>query len=498
MDGNPIVGQEPLNTTRKKPSQYTVTHKTISGYTYAQSEDSNGDKNKVNYKIDKGDNITINLYYQKDLYIEAVSKEKNYDGIALENSGLTDLKDSYKELLETDDSLTGISFTGSQIDAGSSAVTPSIALVSSSTGKARNYYYNIIYVAGTLTVNKQSVTVIVNGQDKEKTYDGVAESISYDDLVINDSSGLYKESDIRFTGDKTLSATDAGTYNLTLQGKFTNSNANFEVTFQVSDGRLLIKPRPVILTSATAEKGYDGMALTAQTVTASEPTADTGFVTGEGLLYDVTGSQTATGSSDNTFTYTAMNAATKLSNYDIATVYGRLTVTPTVNIQKTKTDWTALTGGKFEISKWNGNTWTSIDGISDLTITSTDGVTIPVGLNTGRYRITETAAPDGYVILDNSVYFAVTESQAENGQSSFAISLTDENGNTISSLENVKVLEGNSSYSTRIQIANETGKALPHTGGSGRMFYVLVGLALMLVTLAYRQYQKHRERSDLP
>ena len=410
MDGNPIVGQEPLNTTRKKPSQYTVTHKTISGYTYAQSEDSNGDKNKVNYKIDKGDNITINLYYQKDLYIEAVSKEKNYDGIALENSGLTDLKDSYKELLETDDSLTGISFTGSQIDAGSSAVTPSIALVSSSTRKARNYYYNIIYVAGTLT----------------------------------------------------------------------------------------IKPRPVILTSATAEKGYDGMALTAQTVTASEPTADTGFVTGEGLLYDVTGSQTATGPSDNTFTYTAMNTATKLSNYDIATVYGRLTVTPTVNIQKTKTDWTAMTGGKFEISKWNGNTWTSIDGVSDLTITSTDGVTIPVGLNTGRYRITETAAPDGYVILDNSVYFAVTESQAENGQSSFAISLTDENGNTISSLENVKVLEGNSSYSTRIQIANETGKALPHTGGSGRMFYVLVGLALMLVTLAYRQYQKHRERSDLP
>lgn len=498
MDGNPIVGQEPLNTTRKKPSQYTVTHKTISGYTYAQSKDSNGDKNKVNYKIDKGDNITINLYYQKDLYIEAVSKKKNYDGIALENSGLTDLKDSYKELLETDDSLTGISFTGSQIDAGSSAVTPSIALVSSSTGKARNYYYNIIYVAGTLTVNKQSVTVIVNGQDKEKTYDGVAESISYDDLVINDSSGLYKESDIRFTGDKTLSATDVGTYNLTLQGKFTNSNANFEVTFQVSDGRLLIKPRPVILTSATAEKGYDGMALTARTVTASEPTADKGFVTGEGLLYDVTGSQTATGSSDNTFTYTAMNTATKLSNYDIATVYGRLTVTPTVNIQKTKTDWTALTGGKFEISKWNGNTWISIDGVSDLTITSTDGVTIPVGLNTGRYRITETAAPDGYVILDNSVYFAVTESQAENGQSSFAISLTDENGNTISSLENVKVLEGNSSYSTRIQIANETGKALPHTGGSGRMFYVLVGLALMLVTLAYRQYQKHRERSDLP
>lgn len=73
-------------------------------------------------------------------------------------------------------------------------------------------------------------------------------------------------------------------------------------------------------------------------------------------------------------------------------------------------DWTALTGGKFEISKWNGNTWTSIDGVSDLTITSTDGVTIPVGLNTGRY-VSQRQRRRGYVILDNSVYFAVTKAK---------------------------------------------------------------------------------------
>lgn len=501
MDGKPIVGQDPKEYSHKSPFNYNVKNdalKTISGYTYAKSTDSKGDQNVSSYTIKTGENLTINLYYQKDLYVEAVSKEKTYDGLALTSTKdtLSDLKDSYKDLLETDDSLTGISFTGSQTNAGSSAVTPNTALITSSNGTARNYYYNIVYVAGTVTVDKQPVTVIVNGQDKEKTYDGQTSAVTYDTPMITDTSGLYKEGYISFTGDKTVSAKDASTYDLALQGKFTNTNDNFEVTFQVSDGQLVIKPCPVTLTSATAEKAYDGTALTSKTVTASEPTTDTGFVTGEGLAYDVTGSQTNTGSSDNTFTYTALTG-TNLNNYDITTTYGRLTVTPTINIQKTKTDWTALAGGKFEVSKWDGNAWTAVDGVAELSITSTGGVNIPVGLTASPYRITETAAPDGYVVLDKLVYFAVTESQAENGQISFAISLTDESGNAIASSDKAQVLEGIGSYSTRLQITNEAGKALPHTGGSGRTPYVLAGLALMTIAaLAYRRRQRHHERSD--
>ena len=93
-------------------------------------------------------------------------------------------------------------------------------------------------------------------------------------------------------------------------------------------GTLTITPRAVIMTSATDEKAYDGTPLTNDTVTATAYSAEngTGFVSGEGASYDVTGSQTLVGTSDNTFTYT-LNENTLASNYAITTLLGKLTVT---------------------------------------------------------------------------------------------------------------------------------------------------------------------------
>ena len=81
-----------------------------------------------------------------------------------------------------------------------------------------------------------------------------------------------------------------------------------------------ITKRDVTLTSASAEKEYNGEPLTNNTVTAE------GFVNGEGATYNVTGTQTEVGSSENKFTYT-LNSDTKPGNYNIATKYGTLTVT---------------------------------------------------------------------------------------------------------------------------------------------------------------------------
>lgn len=90
-----------------------------------------------------------------------------------------------------------------------------------------------------------------------------------------------------------------------------------------------ITKRPVTLTSASGEKKWDGTALTNDTVTVSAGEGNTvgGFVTGEGATYDVTGSQTNVGSSDNTFTYT-LNEGTKDTNYEITQKTGTLTVKP--------------------------------------------------------------------------------------------------------------------------------------------------------------------------
>ena len=76
------------------------------------------------------------------------------------------------------------------------------------------------------------------------------------------------------------------------------------------------------MTSATDTKEYDGDPLTNDTVTVSGD----GFVEGEGAQYDVTGSQTEVGDSENTFTYT-LNEGTKAENYSITTANGTLTVT---------------------------------------------------------------------------------------------------------------------------------------------------------------------------
>ena len=88
---------------------------------------------------------------------------------------------------------------------------------------------------------------------------------------------------------------------------------------------LEIRPRPVTLTSKSATKVYDSTPLTAHEVTVGGD----GFVDGEGAVYSFTGSQTAVGTSENTFTYT-LNGNTKAGNYEIIVMNGSLTVTRAV------------------------------------------------------------------------------------------------------------------------------------------------------------------------
>ena len=104
---------------------------------------------------------------------------------------------------------------------------------------------------------------------------------------------------------------------------FENVNNNFaKVTFVIIDGKLTIEKRDVTLTSADASKVYDGTALTSKKVTVSGE----GFAKGEGATYNVTGTRTNTGTSKNTFTYTLKNG-TKVANYNIKKVEGKLTIT---------------------------------------------------------------------------------------------------------------------------------------------------------------------------
>ena len=139
-----------------------------------------------------------------------------------------------------------------------------------------------------------------------------------------DKTGLTTEKDVKIENG----AVSSYTYDLSITFKDATANGAADA-IEKTTATYTITKRPVTLTSASGEKKWDGTALTNDTVTVSAGEGNTvgGFVTGEGATYDVTGSQTNVGSSDNTFTYT-LNEGTKATNYEITQKTGTLTVKP--------------------------------------------------------------------------------------------------------------------------------------------------------------------------
>ena len=188
-----------------------------------------------------------------------------------------------------------------------------------------------VVVDGTLKITPvtDEVIVTITGKTKTVTYDGKEHSIFGYDVTV--SNALYNpKKDMQFNGideDMTAKGTDAGTHTMGLTAdQFHNKdNGNFtNVTFVVEkDGYVKINPRPVTLTSGSAERVYNGEALTNETVTVG----GNGFATGEGVTCDFTGSQTDVGESENTFTFEA-NEGTSAKNYSFEFKFGTLKVTP--------------------------------------------------------------------------------------------------------------------------------------------------------------------------
>ena len=120
------------------------------------------------------------------------------------------------------------------------------------------------------------------------------------------------------------SGTDAATYPTSFEGTAVIYKGDEDVTdrFSISyeTANLVINPRNITFTSGTSSKTYDGSALTNSTVTIGGD----GFAGNDSATFTVTGSQTAAGSSNNTFTY-VING--KESNYNVTKVEGTLTVT---------------------------------------------------------------------------------------------------------------------------------------------------------------------------
>ena len=259
------------------------------------------------------------------------------------------------------------------------------------------------------------------------------------------------------------SGTDAGSYTVSVSGTAvvkdsdgTDVSDEFAVTPQT--GTLTINKRSVTLTSASDEKEYDGDALTNDEVTV---TGD-GFVTGEGATYDVTGTRTLVGSSENAFTYT-LNEGTKADNYDITPSYGTLTVTN----RNTKYEVTLKANSGTE--KYDGSEKTvsgyTIDGTAGegtgesvvTSFTASNGKTYTVtgmsaevtGTNAGEYAVNVIGTPivkdaDGN---DVTAQFAVS---SESGKLTI-----DKRSVTLTSATDTKVYDGKALSNDEITVSED-------------------------------------------
>ena len=261
----------------------------------------------------------------------ATPAEKTYDGNPLEDHTVSVTSGN---LVAGDAFVANV--TGSQTNAGSSANAFTYKLVNAkgeelaedAEGAYRNY--SVTKAEGVLRVNPVSNEVVVTivGKRAEGTYSG--KPLTATGYTFASTNALYTSAKVAFSGENSVSRTDAGTTVMDLQGKFTNADAvNFpNVRFEITNGSVAISKAKVTLQSANLEKEYDGTALTNKNGGEEQtPLAvESGWAEGEGAAYTFTGSQTLVGGSSNAFGYT-LNENTKEGNYDISVIPGQLTVT---------------------------------------------------------------------------------------------------------------------------------------------------------------------------
>lgn len=146
--------------------------------------------------------------------------------------------------------------------------------------------------------------------------------------------------------------------------------------------------------------------------------------------------------------------------------------TKNIIIKKVAEDGTtALSGAVFKLTGGTDNTVpTNVTGIeSDGKVTvDTNGAKIE-GLVVGtNYTLTETKAPDGYIIKTAGTTLKVTKDGVTGGTGTVTTETSD----------------GKTYYV--ITITNEAGKELPSTGGSGTLLYTIGGLAIIsMATFMY-------------
>lgn len=223
-------------------------------------------------------------------------------------------------------------FTGAAVAKGTNVGTYKMGLDKDQFSNTSANFSNVTFVVedGWLKIEGGQIDandVDWTTQDVRKVYDGKplsAFAARATDKHGNELNVEYSIDGETWTFDPAeISLTHFGSQKVLLRATGSNYAAG---QYATSSENIMINKRPVTLTSAGANKVYDGKPLTNGTVTSTPLGVDVGFLDGEGVTCNVTGSQTNAGESDNEFTYT-FNEGTSKSDYLVTYEFGKLIVT---------------------------------------------------------------------------------------------------------------------------------------------------------------------------
>jgi len=204
--------------------------------------------------------------------------------------------------------------TGSQRAVGSSPNTYSLNW----NGSADPANYTINETIGTLTVTENTEQIVVTTTGGSFTYDGKPHGATVSVSTLPAGYSLETAASNASATNVTAAAVTATCDTLVIRNA-EGDDVTSKLNIQKIDGTIAITPAPLNVVTTSASKIFNNLALTA-------PGTITGMVEGETYTFTVTGSQTAVGSSANTYTLEWNGTALK-SNYTVTESIGTLAVT---------------------------------------------------------------------------------------------------------------------------------------------------------------------------
>ena len=364
--------------------------------TYAISQ---GTLASANYNITfVGADFTIT---NKSLTITADSDTKVYDGTPLTKNTYTNTA-----LLEGH-SLTSVTITGSQTNAGNSANVPSGAVIKNGSNEDVTDNYNIIYTNGTLTVTPKPITITADGDTK--VYDGTAlTKDTYTNTALATGDAITS---VTFTGSQTVVGTSNNVPSAAVIQNAGSEDVTASYNITYSNGTLEVTQKALTITADGDTKVYDGTALTKNTYT------NTALATGDAITsVTFTGSQTTVGSSSNVPSAAVIKNGSNenvSASYDITYTNGTLAVTrASVTV---KADNASKIYGEEDPASFTTTVTGLVNNESESLITRT--ASRAEGENAGIYTITPTgdATQGNYTVSYLTGAFTITPKSLGDG-----------------------------------------------------------------------------------